>query len=681
MTSPTAPPGSAEAHASGYPRSVLVLTVALAGAAVLVAIGAERLTPVLPSPSVPLLLGVLLALVVAGTLNLEYHYRGQTDASDYFEVVLVPALYFLPPTHVVVLAAIAKLICQLRRRVHPAKAAFNVAQWSAAAGAGALVFAWLRDRPPLGQQLLPLALATLAIVLVNKASLALVLTFVQRRSLRRGVPGGVTSLLRRTAGTGLVNISFGVLFVATLVSVPEASPLLLIPLALLHWASRGYAVGRLEQMRLRMTRVAAAALGDGADSDAAMANFLAAVGVGLEREAVDLVVTVPGGLEVHRWRWDTDAAPAETVPFDQVSSLTQALLWIDRPMRVDSTKGEVVIRQLLRAEAQRDCAAAPLPVIPGTTGVLALYNARAAVALPDLELAVIAELAREVGLARERARLLRAVLEERAKMTQIVTETGDGIVTLGPDGTVHTWNPALERITGYSAAEVIRSARLDILSPVDAAGRAVSFAAWPAGPDDLDRDVLVRTRSGERRWLSCSYSRGSNETGMPDRLIIMARDVTELRYTEGRLAGQTAVLERIASGEAVELSLQVLADDLARIDDDLSCAVLLTSPADPARLEVVSQSGVTGRVLADLDALRVAPLSGWPGRAVHLKRAIFVDDVETDPDSAPVLPGARAHGIRSCSAVPIRAPDGDRIIGVLVLLGTRPRRQAEARDR
>lgn len=266
-------------------------------------------------------------------------------------------------------------------------------------------------------------------------------------------------------------------------------------------------------------------------------------------------------------------------------------------------------------------------------------------------------------------------------MAQIVTETRDGITTLGSDGTVHTWNPALERITGYPAAEIVGSASLDALEPVDAAGRALSFSAWSTDQGNLPHEVLVRTRTGDRRWLSCSYATGGGGRGQPDRLIVMARDVTELKQAEGRLAGQTAVLELIASGEPLDRSLQVLANDLASSDDNLACAVLLVHTADRARLEVAAGAGVSDDVMLALDALRVAPNAGWPGRAVIERRAIFVDDVETDHSSARVLQGARAYGIRSCSAVPISAADGDLVIGVLVLLSTRPRRQAGRRDR
>ena len=49
-----------------------------------------------------------------------------------------------------------------------------------------------------------------------------------------------------------------------------------------------------------------------------------------------------------------------------------------------------------------------------------------------------------------------AVMDERAKMSQIVNEIRDGIVTLDSAGLIHTWNPALEEITGFSAEEVRR---------------------------------------------------------------------------------------------------------------------------------------------------------------------------------------------------------------------------------
>ena len=667
------------ARSQTTPRSVLLLTAVLALLALVVTYAAELVAPAQDPPSLPVLLGLLLALVVAGSLNLEYHVRGQTAAIDHFEAALVPALYFLPPWLVVVLAATAKILSQVRRRVSPVKAAFNVIQWSAAAAVGALTFAWLAGLGTGEWPLVAVALATLATVVVNAIALLVVLSLVQQRPVQHPVPTGAVSVLRSTALTGLINIAFGVLFVATATTAPITAPLLLVPLAVLHWASRGYAVGRIEETRLRTTQLAVAALGAGADVEAALSGFLAAVGYGMHREVVDLVIQVPGGLEIRRWRREGPPVTLE-LSVGQASPLQRALLDLDRPVQVDPAHGDSTLRRLVHVDGHRDCAAAPVRAGREVSGFLACYDVRSPVTLLDRELSIIAELAREVGLARERAGLLGTVVEERAKMSQIVNDIRDGIVTLGAEGKVLTWNPALERITGFSAAEVVGTASLTRLDPRDVAGRRLRFDRWSSLLDQAPADVHIRTKDGARRWLSCSYAQGNDESGRHNRLIVMARDVTELKHIEGRLAEQTAVLELIASGEPVEVSLEVLARDLAASDEGVACAVLLTSRTDPDRLEGVALAGVDLAVLEALDALRVGADAGWPGRAIEQRRGIFVDDVEADPGSMSLRAAARLHDIRACSVVPIRAPDGDRVIGALAVLSAYPRPDAEARD-
>jgi len=663
------------------PRSVLVMTGMLAAIALVVAYAAEQVAPPVDAPRWEVIGGLLLALVVAGSLNLEYWYRGHIDAIDHFEAALVPALYFLPPWQVVVLAAVAKVLSQVRRRVRPVKAAFNVGQWSAAAAVGALVFALLDD-PQLGEwRFLIVSVATLATVIVNALAVLAVLSLVQQRSSHRWLPAGASSIVRSTALTGLINIAFGVLFVATVTTAPGAAWLLLVPLGVLHWASRGYAVGRLEETRLRTTELAVTALGAGEDFAGAAGRFLAAVGYGMHREAVDLVLRVPQGVEVRRWRRDGPPVAVELLPPGS-GALLLALLALERPVQLDATHGDPQLRQFLRADGRRDCAAAPVRVASEVVGVLVLYDAKSPVTLPERELTIIAELAREVGLSRERTGLLGTVVEERAKMSQIVNDIRDGIVTLGPEGTVHTWNPALERITGYSAAELIGTTQLSLLEPRDVEGRRVLFDQWPALLDQSPADVLVRTKDGERRWLACSYAHREDDLGRPNRLIVMARDVTELKHIEGRLADQANVLELIASGKPIDVSLDVLARDLAALDEGVICAVLLTSRTNPDRLERVALAGVDRpEVLDALDALRVGADAGWPGRAVSQRAAIFVDDVETDLSSAGLREAARRQNIRAVSTVPIRAPGGDRVYGALAVLSPHPRPDSEHRDR
>jgi hypothetical protein len=116
----------------------------LVGIALATGIAAQRLAPaphLQPDLEQWVLIGV--ALVVSGCLTVEIRHRGEIESFDVFEVALAPALFFLAGVHVILLTLAAKLVSQRILRMPAIKLAFNVAQWAACAGCGALTFAAL----------------------------------------------------------------------------------------------------------------------------------------------------------------------------------------------------------------------------------------------------------------------------------------------------------------------------------------------------------------------------------------------------------------------------------------------------------------------------------------------------------------------------------------------------------
>jgi diguanylate cyclase (GGDEF)-like protein len=89
---------------------------------------------------------LLAAMVAAGIQVLQFVVRRQALAVTITEIPLVLALYYLPPLTTVLVAALAALISQLRRRLSPAKVWFNVAKAAAAISLAGLV---LRALPPI----------------------------------------------------------------------------------------------------------------------------------------------------------------------------------------------------------------------------------------------------------------------------------------------------------------------------------------------------------------------------------------------------------------------------------------------------------------------------------------------------------------------------------------------------
>jgi PAS domain S-box-containing protein len=73
--------------------------------------------------------------------------------------------------------------------------------------------------------------------------------------------------------------------------------------------------------------------------------------------------------------------------------------------------------------------------------------------------------------------------EERSLLAAIVEHSDDAIISKTLDGIILNWNPAAEKIYGYSAEEVI--------------GQPISILVPPGHPDEVSQ-ILDRIKRGER---------------------------------------------------------------------------------------------------------------------------------------------------------------------------------------
>jgi len=125
--------------------------------------------------------------------------------------------------------------------------------------------------------------------------------------------------------------------------------------------------------------------------------------------------------------------------------------------------------------------------------------------------------------------------ETLSRLGSIVESSDDGIIGKTLDGTIASWNPAAERIYGYSAQEMI--------------GRPISVLVPPDRPDELEQ-ILERVRGGERvdhyetvRWrkdggqihVSLTVSPIRDATGEITGVSTIARDITERKRAEEAL--------------------------------------------------------------------------------------------------------------------------------------------------
>ncbi|HEV8653218.1 MAG TPA: EAL domain-containing protein [Actinomycetes bacterium] len=531
------------------PRSIPFLSALLAVAGVAVAAAAPSVVPA-PTPLSVVTVGTLLgALVLAGTLELRYQLRGgrfvhddEANSFDLFEAVLTPLVFVLPGLGAVLVVGVAKAVSERLLRVPAVVTCFNVAQWMCTAAVASLVFTSMRtSATPAVGDIPGLLLAMLAGWLVNYLAFTVAVYLNRQQPLRQVLattaPGIIPCLL-----VTAVNLAFGVLFVAAHAWEPAVTPLFMVLLGILHRANRAFAAVRADRARLRGMQRAMHALGVPMDPREAIPQFLLEVRRCFESEAADLVVVAGRARTVHRSSAGNPAYFTFQEPMGS-ATLATALLAIEEAKRVGPGASDSAMVELLLADGWRNCLAAPVQSGGQTAGVLVTYNRTGLEGFEEGELAVLDTLAGEVAGALQKGELLEAIIEERTKLSEIFSNTSDGIATIDPDGRVTSWNPGFERITGYAAGDVVGTLGLSRLRPRDTDGREVRVDRWASDPCILPSVLEVLSPDGQPCWISCAYARVPAAGSRYRRLILTSRDITkefELRRAERALRDSEA---------------------------------------------------------------------------------------------------------------------------------------------
>ena len=510
-------------------RALIGYLVGLFAAAVTVVLAQRAWLPAQGMPSVPVLL-LLSALLLQGQLlRVRFHYRNQSEDLNFFEAALAVAFIAVNPTVGVTMAIIATAGAVALQRIAPLKSAYNVAQWAFATALGGLTYHALADGTSAhtGGDLDAVALlaAVLVVITANQATLAVALTIATGHPLGGGQP----RTLRSVAGFRLLSASssvcLGFVLAAAYTWGGWVIAFAFFPLGLSHWASKAYAAARADKARLAGLQEATHALSVSIDHDRAVEAFVRTVHDSFEVRAVELILTRNGSWTSYTCDETRGYCTAGITAVETMATLKTALASMTAPVRVVAGREPGPLQDLLARWAGRDCIAAPLVTSEGRLGLLFLFDRLGAEGFEDGEIAVATALSAELVGFIERAKLVETLVEERAKLAQIVNQTSDGMLTLSPDGRIRSWNRALEQITGYLGAEMVGTAHLGLLRACDEAGHEMRLDRW-VELIDLPERIQVRTAAGDTRWLSCSFTRASGGADQEETLIAIARDVT-----------------------------------------------------------------------------------------------------------------------------------------------------------
>lgn len=168
----------------------------------------------------------------------------------------------------------------------------------------------------------------------------------------------------------------------------------------------------------------------------------------------------------------------------------------------------------------------------------------------------------------------------RLQLEAILDSTEDGIFVLNRDEEVVVFNPACERLTGLRRADLGRRPRCDEVfrchrfARRDETGRAAGIggAAGPhrhlplaplesepcalfdifrEGKDRVREELLLVSRTGERRWVETSFSRVLDDEGRVRYTVGVLRSIDDRKRAEEEIRRKNEALE-LALGELKE---------------------------------------------------------------------------------------------------------------------------------
>ena len=187
--------------------------------------------------------------------------------------------------------------------------------------------------------------------------------------------------------------------------------------------------------------------------------------------------------------------------------------------------------------------------------------------------------------------------QEKDHLAAIVASSEDAILTKDLDAIITSWNPAAERIYGYTAEEAIGQP-VSMLIPVHRAGEEREILDSVLAGERVDHYIAERVRKdGSQVKISLSVSPMRNEHGEVIGASVIARDVTAAQRSQA-LAERLHELTTALSQEITpQRAIDVLLDKAVAGLEAAAGAVGILDPTGET-IELVGSSGYSEHGLA-----------------------------------------------------------------------------------
>jgi PAS domain S-box-containing protein len=180
--------------------------------------------------------------------------------------------------------------------------------------------------------------------------------------------------------------------------------------------------------------------------------------------------------------------------------------------------------------------------------------------------------------------------EAVSRLAALVQSSEDAIIGATLDGTITAWNPAAERIYGYTAAEMEGRPAADLVPPERRDEEARILDRLRRGERVEPHETEQLTRNGQRIHVSLSVAPLKDGAGQTVGACLIARDITERKRAETTIRLYADIVRNAPVGVAIWR--------LENCDDPRSLRLTAANPA-ASQLLGVDMEELMGRTLPE----------------------------------------------------------------------------------
>ena len=325
----------------------------------------------------------------------------------------------------------------------------------------------------------------------------------------------------------------------------------------------------------------------------------------------------------------------------------------------------------------RTAAAVPIPSARGVVGVLEFFSDDT-VDFDARLLDLVAHVAGQLGVIVDRSRDVR----ERESAEIALRRSEQDLAEAQRLAHIGSWSWEV------ADNQVVWSAELHRIYGLDPGGGPASFEQYLSRvhPDDRERVAAAVQRTmdtlepyeheyrivwpdGRVRWVHAAGAVSAVAHGRPARLGGFCHDITdwreaadERRQAQEELESHRQTLERIARGERVEITLDLLCREIEQRFPGAQCSIL-TVATDERVLRHAAAPSLAATFRKAIDGLPIGEGVGACGTAAARGEEVVVEDVRGDALTADFVELAQMHELRSVWSRPLFSAAGQ-------LLGT-----------